>query len=247
MIKSISRIIVIMIILLIFVSTEAVAGIPSPDLQPEEGFFGLSAFSYYYAAVSDRLLPDQQIFRKCQVVFLPSFEPESAVYISWDEKNESDRPRVVATELEHQLWAELQKVIHREPSKDGYYSFAPEVQQRILPQIRSNVKKAEAEIDVQTAKILEHLWETMLSRIRYPDIKVLGLDGENYHFANGVKGRGYRVGKVWSPEKGTPSYELIEIAKSLKDYPRLSEKGRVESSKSMSKRAERLLAQLRSK
>ena len=52
-----------------------------PDLEPEEGVFG-SRISPYKDAVAAILLGRNEYGgRECQMVFLPSFGPESAVYI----------------------------------------------------------------------------------------------------------------------------------------------------------------------
>jgi hypothetical protein len=244
--RSIIRVIVFTLVMLFQIISvypgEARAGALTPHLIPEEGFFGFSLFTYYHAAVNDRLLSSLPFIRKCQVVFMPSFSPEGAVFIIWDEKKVGVAPKVVAVELERQLWSEMQKHMRGEKSS---WSGKPEDMKRVLPHINSNVLRAEADIDAKAAKMLESVWESMLLRVRHSKEEITGLDGENYHFANAVERRGYLTGKVWSPDKGTPASDLVEIAKALRDYPKLPETERGKSSQAITKMARKLLDKLK--
>jgi hypothetical protein len=45
----------------------------------------------------------------------------------------------------------------------------------------------------------------------------VGLDGTTYIAANWSRGAGGRSGETWSPEKGTPAYDLVAIAEKLRE------------------------------
>lgn len=222
-------------------ASPGISGSQTAYLQPEDGVFGWTMFNQYYEAVSERLLPSWH--RKCQAVFLPSFSEESAVYILHDDDSTAT-PIVFTVKLETQLWFEMLKAIEAGADTRGRYTLDAQSQRQALSQIRSVVSRFEAPLDATVATVLEHTWDAMLMRVHYPEKAELGLDGENCHFANFVTGLGYRTGKVWSPVKGTPGYELMELAKALSEYPALLETDRKDAAREMMQRAQRLLALL---
>jgi hypothetical protein len=235
--------IIIVALFVILVASPAMSGTQTIHLQPEEGVFGFTMFNPYYEAICERLLPSS-LNRKCQAVFLPSFSQESAVYIVCDNNNSMATAVVVTVKLETQLWAEMHKVIEGGADAKGRYAIDAQAQRKALLQIRSVVNRFEAPLDATVAVALEHTWDAMLMRVHYPEESELGLDGETYHFSNFVTGSGFLTGKVWSPVKGTPSYELVELAKTLSEYPTLREADRKDAAQEMLKGARKLLARL---
>jgi hypothetical protein len=223
----------------------AVAGGQKVNLIPEEGFFGVRAqiASYYYAAVSEKLLSNKPIVRRCQAVFLPSFSPESAVYLLWDDEKLQNVPVIVSVEMERSLWSELHQLIEDAAPDKTAYAVGPEAQLHVLPKLQLKAKRSESPIEVETAKVLDQLWRQIISQARFPEKAEFGLDGENVHFASPAKG-GYRTAQAWSPDNGTPAYELIAIARTLQKYPQLREGERKGASKSLAKMAKRLLAKV---
>jgi len=107
------------------------------------------------------------------------------------------------------------------------------------------VERQEAEIESDTAKLLETVWETALSQVKYEENEKQGLDGETIHYANFTLGVGYRAGQAWSPDNGTITKELAELAKALREYPMLSGANRKTALKSMQSKAQTLLVRLK--
>jgi hypothetical protein len=221
---------------LLLLASQAISGSQTPHLQPEDGAYGFTMLNPYYQAVSERFLSSSPFHRKCQAIFLPSFINESAVYLKYEK--DSSLPIVVSLKFEKQLWYEMQRIIGGKPLK-------PEIQRNALSQIQTVVNRLEAPLDTKVAAILEETWEAMLMRVHYPEKKRLGTDGENYHFANFSSEGGYRTGKVWSPAKETPTYELVKLAEALREYPSLPETNRQNAVQAMLKRAQDLLSQLK--
>lgn len=226
---------------------EATAGGQKVNLTPEEGFFGIRAqiAPYYYVAVSEKLLSSKPMVRRCQAVFLPSFTAESAVFILWDDEKPNNVPVVVSVEMERSLWSELHLQIEREAPDKNSYSVGPEAQLKVLPKLQLETRRTEAPIELETARMLDRLWRLIIPQARFPENAQIGLDGEDVHFASPSKG-GYRTAQVWSPSKGTPAYELVEIARTLRKYPQLREGEREGASKSLTKMARWLLAKIES-
>ena len=221
------------------------SGTPTSHLQPEEGYYGFQMFNPYYEAVSERLLSSSS-YRKCQAVFLPSFTPESAVYIEYISEDPNTPPVVVSLQLEEQLWYEMQKLMESQNKGKRFNPADKQVQRKVFSQINSIINRSEAPIETEVAIKLEEAWDTMLLHTHYHTETGRGLDGVNYHFANFVKEYGYRTGKVWSPEKGTASYQLVELAKALQKYPTLDKESRDSAIKDMMNRAQQLTVLLKS-
>lgn len=225
---------------------EAFAGSQKVNLIPEEGFFGVRAriSSFYYAAVSEKLLTSKPFVLRCQAVFLPSFSPESAAYIIWDDEKSDTVPVVVSVEMERSLHSELQQLIRdAAPDKSSFIKLDPTAQLKVLPKLQLKTIRREAPIERSTVRILDRLWTLIISKARFPEKAEFGLDGEDVHFASPSKG-GYRTAQTWSPNKGTPAYELVAIARALQKYPQLRENERKGASESLSKMAKRLLAKI---
>lgn len=199
--------------------------------------------SYYYAAVCEKLLSSKPFVLRCQAVFLPSFSPESAVYIIWDDEKPDIMPVVVSVEMERSVWCNLQQLIENVAPNRNAFSTGPEAQLNVLSKLQVKPKKREAPIDLETAKTLNRLWQLIIPQARFPEKAELGLDGESVHFASPSKG-GYQTAQTWSPKKGTPAYELVEIARKLQQYPQVQEDERKTLSVSLRKMAKSLLSKI---
>jgi hypothetical protein len=223
--KPIIRLVATAALLVVLWHAQALSETLISNLEPEEGVFGFRMHNAYFQAVGERLLSSTQ-YRKCQLVFLPSFSEESAVYVKYDNDNKTAPPIVVSVKFERQLW----NAMHTQSNEPS--------------QIKLSVNRLEAPIDPRIALVLERAWSAMLSRVRYPEKVVLGLDGESYHFANFELGVGYRTGKVWSPDEGTLAYDLVAIGKSLRKYPSLLEIERNAAAQILLSNAQALLTRL---
>ncbi len=238
-----SRIVLTVTLIIIASVYQAVAGIPPSYLQPEDGVFGYTEHNPYLMSVGERLLFAPGV-RKCQAVFLPSFSPESAVYIQYDYDDPTTAPVVISLKLEKHLWYEMQILIQSIAKSPSSYSAGQEAQRKVLPLIQISVNRLEAPIENKVAKTLEQVWVTMLTQTHYPKKSHIGLDGETSHFANFTEGLGYQTGKTWSPSKGTINYKFIELAKALQNYPNLQKEKRAEAAQEMFSAAQILLEHL---
>src|SRR5438445_2038734 len=91
----------------------SIAGQPTPDLEPEQGIFSVGDYPYH-AAVADVLLASDK-YRKCQVVFMPSFRVESAVYFVRDEvKLQPGKINIVVVEMKQPLWTDMMTLLKSE-------------------------------------------------------------------------------------------------------------------------------------
>ncbi|HCE68273.1 MAG: hypothetical protein A2X82_03615 [Geobacteraceae bacterium GWC2_55_20] len=230
----------LMIAMIVLLQTPPAISGPGDHLKPEEGVYGFLMLNPYHESVSERLLSDDK-YRICQAVIITSFKTETAVYIKYDDKKPASLPVVVSLKLVHPLWIQLNEYFEKNKG-----NLTDEIaQKKALSRIKSKVTRQEAEIESETAKLLEAVWATALSQVKYEDKENQGLDGERIHYANFTLGVGYRAGKAWSPDEGTITSELAELAKALREYPMLSGAKRKTASKTMQSKAQVLLARLK--
>lgn len=214
------------------------------ELEPEEGLFGSVEDNPYHSAVGDLLLSANK-FRKCQMLFLPSFDKESAVFLVRSGDNPKANAIVVAAEMKEQLWGAINRFLMKEAGEGKPYTIGPVDMRRALSRVSRRVERVEAEIDPSTADLLEKTWESMLLRVRYPPpSNDVGLDGETFHVAHWVNLNGYLTGKTWSPKPSTRIGNFVELAKVLRKYPKLSGDQREAVRKDLISRAEALLKRL---
>jgi hypothetical protein len=229
----------LMIAMIVLLQTPPAISGPGDHLKPEDGVYGFLMLNPYFESVSERLLSDDK-YRICQAVIITSFKSETAVYIKYD-KQPASLPVVVSLKLVYPLWTQLNEYFEKNKG-----NLTDEVaQKKALSRIKSKVTRQEAEIESETAKLLEAVWATALSQVKYEDKENKGLDGESIHYANYTLGVGYRTGQAWSPDEGTITKELAELAKALREYPMLSGANRKNASKAMQSKAQTLLARLK--
>jgi hypothetical protein len=211
-----------------------------PDhLQPEDGSFLLVGTDVYKGALAEALLGEHGN-KQCQMLAIPSFEAEWAVYVVRDEKGSN--PILFAKEMEKHLYAELmQAVLDLDPKGETYDSTrVPEV----LSRLPKRVKTWRLEIDLATADLLARVWSEMLQRVRYPSPAECcgsGCDGVNYHAADQTSALGPRAGTVWSPDLHTVTGDFVELAEAMRSAAEVGPAGRQRSLADLSIRA-RLLA-----
>lgn len=185
------------------------------DLKPAESVYSSPSLAAPYGlAVRDALVGEHD-YRKCQMLVLPSFGAEWVVYIVQDDVNRSGRlfHKVMRT----QLWGDMMRRIERDAPNPNSYSIGPQAQAAALARVTKSVDMRTVDLDAATVAILEGAWSDMLARTRYPAQEELGLDGTSYIAANWSRVIGLRSGETWSPEKGTPAYDLVAIAEKLRD------------------------------
>jgi hypothetical protein len=178
-------------------------------LVPEEAVLSLDEEDWEYAKrLRTVLLKDAPYYHLARAVCLPSPAPEWAVTVVREDAD--------FTTPDDQLKYYVEYVVVDKSLWD------PNKIQDV------KVKKSRANLDRKTAEAVQEVWRVMLRAVRYPDKDRDGLDGETYRFSRGVplldRGRppqlagGFEHGQIWSPDDGSMTSELVEIAESLKKY-----------------------------
>ena len=188
----------------------------APDLIPVDGVYSSpSLVGPYHVAIRDALLAEHE-YRKCQMVVLPSFRAEWVVYIVHDD---AERPgRLVYKAMRKMLYGEMQRQIEKDAPDPRSYSVGPEAEVAALRKVTKEVDVRVVDLDASTIAVLERAWSDMLVRTRYPaQLGLVGMDGTSYVAANWSRVTGSLSGETWSPEKGTPTYDLVAIAERLRD------------------------------
>ena len=188
----------------------------APDLRPVDGVYSSpSLVDPYHIAIRDALLAEHE-YRKCQMVVLPSFRAEWVVYVVQDD---NQRPgRLVYKAMRKMLWGEMQRQIEKDAPDPRSYSVGPEAEVAALRKVTKEVDVRVVDLDASSIAVLERAWSDMLARTRYPaPTGLVGMDGTSYVAANWSRVTGPQSGETWSPEKGTPTYDLVAIAEKLRD------------------------------
>jgi hypothetical protein len=181
------------------------------DLEPSEGIFSRSGSSYpYYEAVGQSLVREH-LYRKCQMVVLPSFEREWAVYIV---REEGSPATVIFKRVRKQLWLEMGRASAEQGG--GTRAKTEEERQRaVLAQLKPDVDRWATPISNQVADALEEVWWRMLSRIRYPQNRRDGTDGASYSLAHWRNGVAFMSGETWSPADGSRTRALVALGEQM--------------------------------
>ncbi len=91
------------LILVLILTSIAISGIQTEELQPNEGLFAwISIAEPYHLALRDALLTEHGYLR-CQVLAIPSFERERTVYLVRDDNSHA---KVVTKTMKTPLWGE---------------------------------------------------------------------------------------------------------------------------------------------
>lgn len=197
-----------------------IAGLASvpPDvdhLVPDESLFATYGELGYYVEVSRHLVPG--IHRDIQMVCLPSFERESAVYVERPNPWRPEGPFVVLAVAQRQIWDAYWVSVPQRPGSNR-------LERVPATTVEVHVDRMKAPIDEDTVTLLAKLWDAALYEVRFPRLDPrkarIGLDGETCHFANSVTGYGYLAGQTWSPREGSRLAALIAVGRKLADYVR---------------------------
>jgi hypothetical protein len=231
----------------------ATEGAPSdcafPDhLEPDEGAFSRS--TVYDGALRRALLRGTE--REIQMVVVPSFAPEQAVYVD----RTGSGPRVVAVRLRSNLHRQAMRRVT--PALDA----APEradgddvavrewtvederLVQRAFDEVTPEVDVDIAPISPATVERLKALWIAALTRARRPepcDEEIAVSDGVVFHLAGWSRSVGYLSGQI-RPLAGPKPRMLIEIGLELAGYARAPDAERRGREKALLAKAEALLA-----
>lgn len=185
------------------------------DFEPEEGVFSTSPPDPYGSRLRDVLFAGDT-FRLCQLVSVPSFDRESAVYIAKDEHGVA---WVVSRTLDEQLYGLMmtQIEIQSRGAKPGKPALSgPEGRAAALAKINASTDVERAELDRSTVDLLARACETVLRRTRYQGPSG-GADGVAYHAGQWIPGTSL-AGRAHSPRPGTITYDYVALSETLQAY-----------------------------
>lgn len=196
-------------------SSQALAAHEVPqDLEPADSLFSwLDEPDPYQLALRAALLPPHK-YLKCQLVVVPSFQPEWAIYLTRDE---GSAPQLVSRRMSEHLWPAMTNTIS-ENGKKRSYSIGREAQSAALKRLKIEVDTSHAVVAVETADIVEAVWSRMLERVRYPSTPWEGTDGVRYHVSHWSQGRGFRSGQTWSPPQGSRPYAFVKLSEQMHSF-----------------------------
>lgn len=178
----------------------------SDHLHPEEGPFHARAFEPYLAALTRLLITEER--RVLQMVTLPSFHRESAVYV----RQEWSGPLVVSARLESNLRGQLAERV-REKADGKPVTLRTEELYATLGEWQPTVEVARAPIGEPLLTQLERLWHEALMGTRYPAKALVHVDGTRYHFSTRTM-----FGRTWSPSRGSRMAALVDVGEKLASY-----------------------------
>jgi hypothetical protein len=203
-----ARLLLILSILMDAVSASA------DGLEPEEGVFaGHSPPSPYDLVLRQALIGDDR-YRLCQMVYLPSFHEESAVYIT----HERGKPFVVVSRtIKKQLWTRMLDEMEKASPTKNSFSMDSMYQSAALKRIRAAVDTRTTNLDDDVATIVVDACRDVLLQVRYPKNSTMGLDGTAYHAGHWIPGA-FLSGKTWSPKEGTVAADFVAMEMVLQAY-----------------------------
>lgn len=219
---------------------DANARVVIDELAPATDLYSRAEAPDPYQIALRNLLVGEYRQRKCQIVAIPSFEKEWAVYIIRNNGESS----IILRVLKKHLWAEMMREISDNGTKKSY-SLSAKSQSAALSKLSKQVEKYSTPISEETADVMETAWEMLLARVKYNDNAGLGYDGTTYHVSHWKRGEGYRSGITWSPEKGTLPADLISIGESMKEIVGFSGKGRKLKEKEIKDKAKLLIRKIK--
>jgi len=219
---------------------QSVAVADSNGLEPEEGIFASNAGPGPYRLALRRALLEDDRYRRCQLMTLPSFEPESVVYI----QKKDGETTVISRTLKRQLWGQMMAEM-RNPAKDNSINLGAASRAKALDRIQVAVEVKTARIDEQSADLIMKVCERVLLGTRYPGNPTHGLDGVRYHAGHWIPGA-FLAGQTWSPRPGTVARDFVDMEDFLAAYAKSPPSSREAAKESLLAKARQLLKRLTS-
>ncbi|MFI5289862.1 MAG: hypothetical protein ACHQ17_09445 [Polyangia bacterium] len=184
-------------------------------MEPEDGLY-LGAGLYERRVA--KLLLDPPAYPTCQVVMLPSFQPETAVFMVRDRK-QSASDKIIATEIASGLYRAMTVELEKGRRNGSYLETEVSIR-AALDKVRPTVLRSEADIDSATANLLVQVCRRVLSRVGYTDPPRIGFDGQMYHLVQCEPKVGCRSGRTWSPPQGSTAYDFVQLALEMQRFAR---------------------------
>ena len=156
--------------------------------------------------------------------------------------------QVIYKTMKKNLWHEMNDKLW-ESATNNSINLGADSQKIALDQLTKPVVLLIAPIPESTASLLEQVWTEMLARVHYPELQddgeiEVGTDGVTYHVSHFSMNDGFRSGSSWSPEKGSNTGALVELAEELRQYAIANEKERAQIEITIRDKANALLEKL---
>lgn len=186
------------------------------DFSPEAaGSFGFAVDNPYARRLREVLFAGDE-HRICELVTIPSFEVESAVYVA---EPEQGPPVVVSRCLDEQLWGRMMVELERQAGGlvvGKSISIDAKAQSAALAKIQASTATDRAESDRATVEVVARACGAVLRRA-HDRGDVDGLDGVTYHAAHSYHGELF-AGRAHSPAPGTISSDYVALSAALRAY-----------------------------
>jgi hypothetical protein len=160
-------------------------------LKPVDGYLSSYGHNHFYLVAVRDILVRGAVQSPAVMVTLPSFQPESMVYIL----PKGDQVFVVSATVSKQIWSTEKKE-------------------------EIKVEQKEKAIKAEIADQIGSVFAMATSQTHYPKEEVMGLDGVTYHFSSFVIGIGVRAGQTWSPDPHSTCGMLVTLGEHLHRFVR---------------------------
>ncbi len=161
------------------------------SLEPVDGYLSSPGYLHSYMVAVREILVRGATDSPAVMVTLPSFKPESMVYLRVTDA----KVFVVSAAATKQIWSTEKKA-------------------------EIEVIQTERQISVDIAEQIGSAFALAVTQAHYPKTADGGADGVRYHFSAFVGGTGVRAGQTWSPYPQTTCGRLVTLGEHLHAYVR---------------------------
>ena len=190
-------------------ATVARAGPVASRLIPlDPQFAELGPMRGYYSTLRRQLLGSHPFGP--HLIVTPSFAKEWAVQVAWDR----GQPFAMSVKVKESLWYTLQGRMERERKSEA----------ELLLKIETPLERVASPLTAETARAVEQAWDAMLATARIPEDPPRGIDGTGYWFFSTAADGARRAGYAWSPQPGTATRGLVDLADALKAHAEAPER-----------------------
>jgi hypothetical protein len=187
--------------------------VQAQELEPETGTFADYGPPAPYDLILRRALLEDDHYRLCQFVVLPSFAPEYAVYFV---ETTEGPPIVISRTLKRQLWSSMMEQMAK-AHPNGAITLDAITENSALDQLQTNVETKRAELSASTAATIGAVCRDVILRVRYKKSQTAGMDGTTYHVGHWISGA-FLAGQTWSPANGSLPAEFVRLGEKLRAY-----------------------------
>lgn len=183
-------------------------------LRPETGVFAGPEAPTPYELRLRRELLGGGFSRMCQMLSIPSREPERAVYML---RTDDGSFVVLSRRFKASLWMAMQKKMAAGPGKGRSYAIGPEQQAAALRRVRAAVHTQAAILDPEAGNFVAEGCKQALLRVAPSAEASPGPDGTTHHASHWDAGT-ILSGKTWSPEEGSLAADFVAMEEGLRAF-----------------------------